>query len=137
MGFVLGASMTYAQMFRAATPLPEPAPPKASDYPIEAALDELVNAFDGRLTILFLSAFDPDAPDKPTDVELEVMRFCEHATSCVFARKAWPDFARRHATPFGFPNRGWNYGHPNVEGHRAIGALLADELARLSDRAVF
>jgi hypothetical protein len=137
LGFRTDAALTRARMFRASAESPAPPLPRASDYPVQAALGELVKAFDGRLTILFLSSFDPDAPDRPTDVELEVRRFCEGGTSCVFAGDAWPDFARRHATPFGFPNSGWNHGHPNVEGHRAIGALLARELARLSDRALF
>lgn len=131
-----GHELRASHLFHATAPAPA-APPRASEFPIAAALTKLFEAYDKRMTLLYISSFDPEHADEPSDVEAEVVRYCtESRTSCVFARAAWPEFVARHGTPFGFPNGQWNFGHPNAEGHRALGQLLADELLSLRRRGL-
>ena len=129
----LAAEARNTHFFRMDERQPPLVDKRAADYPVEAALDLVCTAFDNRITLLFLSAFASATPTQPTDVERSVVAYCHtHRASCVFARAAWPAFAARDAAPYGFPNSGSNKGHPNADGHHAIGVLLADELARLA-----
>lgn len=98
-------------------------------FPVEAELDALIDACGGRLSLLWLSSFDPATPAQPTSVEARV---ATHAASRNIAftatRGRFGELGER--APFGFADSGYNQGHLNVHGHRIAGALLAEELLR-------
>jgi hypothetical protein len=103
-----------------------------SDTRIVAELAATRGAYDGHVTFLFLSPFDPKAPDVPSRVEGVFTDACRaNGWSCVALRSGYAAFAARHAAPYGFPNSGFNVGHMNPEGHRLAADLLAGELRRL------
>lgn len=115
-------------LFRAGAPrrpsVPEPT------YPVEEELDLLVRAWDGRLTILYLS--DVLQPDRH---ETRVRAFCAaRALSCVFTRTENEALLARGSAPTGFTNTAWGSGHLNADGHAVAGRLLGEELARLTPR---
>jgi hypothetical protein len=102
------------------------------DYPIEDELALLNAAWLGRVTVLYLAAFDPKRPNEPaSDTERRIFAACAtHGWSCVNLRESFAEFAARWEAPYGFANSGWNRGHMNAAGHRAAGALLARELSK-------
>lgn len=136
-GIGFSTDVKNSHLFHASPENTRPAHAPASSFPIAAALTQLKEAFAGRLTILFISSFDGRHPEASTDVEAEVSRFCkETETSCVFGREDWRSFADAGRAPFGFPNGQWNVGHPNAEGHAALGRVLGRELLRLRQRGL-
>jgi hypothetical protein len=82
--------------FRAGT-VEAPKPPPQFDptsYPIEDELKLLESAYEGRVTILYVTQFDPHAPDKPTPVEQRILEMCRtHHWSCVTSRKNYAAIA--------------------------------------------
>jgi hypothetical protein len=111
--------------FRA--PAPPAAPPRPPDYPIEEEFDRLVAAYDRRITLLVLSSAGPE-----TTLEDRIAARCSATrTSCVELRERFGEFARRHESPYGFPNSTWGKGHMNEAGHHVAAELLTDELLRL------
>jgi hypothetical protein len=111
--------------FRA--PAPRAAPPAPREYPVEEEFDRLVAAYDGRITLLVLSSVGTE-----TSIEDRLAARCRAtSTSCVELRSRFDDFARRHESPYGFPNSAWGKGHMNAAGHHVAAELLTDELLRL------
>lgn len=95
-------------------------------------LDRLSRAYGGRLTLLLIAEYDPRFPMQPTPEEAVVEQAAEDlGLSLVITRAAHGDFLKRQASPFGFPNTRFNYGHLNPEGHAAAARLLAGEILRL------
>jgi len=135
------AAAREAPLFRAnapAAPDGSGAPHDASQYPIGEELEAMQRAYGGRVTFLYLPHFDLAAPATPTSTAERVFRErCERgAWSCVDLRAAFPAFAARLESPFGFSNSAWNQGHMNAAGHHAAALLLRDEMLRLSDRGL-
>lgn len=98
------------------------APPKAKlvedDYPVERELDALVEAFHGRVTLLFVPSFDPAKPAEADPVEARIFQRCQTTgASCVSVRDRYPELAARGVAPFGFPTSNYNSGHANALGH--------------------
>lgn len=117
-------------LFRAAdADRPHPSTSPSLDFPVEAELDALFSAFEGRLTVLYLSRFDPSALREPTVVEARV---AAHAASrgigVVATRSRFSSLGS--SAPFGFANTPYNSGHMNALGHHIAGELLAAELQR-------
>ena len=132
----MSAYQKEAPLFRATAATAPPGPADADEYPIEETLERLREAYDGRVTFLYLADYDPKSPSDPaTATERRLMNVC-HARgwSCVNLRESFLDFSRRHEAPYGFPNTTWNNGHLNAEGHRAAADLLHQEMKRLSAR---
>lgn len=107
-----------------------PAPTEAKDYHLDKQVDALAKAYAGRVTILYLPPFSPTAPHAPeSDVEARVRAAAlARGIRFVVPRAAWEDLARRHVAPYGFENLGFNEGHMNPDGHRAVAEVLAKEL---------
>lgn len=125
-----------ARLFRSAAPPPPAAPPRAADYPVRLALELLLRAYQGRVTLVLLPRFRPGGAHQPSDVEQIFQDVCA-LRSCVHLGPAFSSFAARRATPYGFPNRGFNVGHLNHAGHGAVAAALAGELLRLRSHGIF
>jgi hypothetical protein len=110
-----------------------PAPPAPKAYPVEREMDRLFAAYEGRMTVLYLSVLDPRHPGEEEPTERRVREYCErHGVSCVFTRgenaRAWSE---RYQVPSGFANTSFNAGHLNAGGHGIAGRVLAAELGRL------
>jgi lysophospholipase L1-like esterase len=119
--------------FRADAPVRSPAPAPGGELPVEEELDAVAGAYRGRVTFLYMAAFDPARPERSSDLERRVEEICERrGFSLVNLRRTFPDFARRGAAPYGLPNGGFNVGHLNPEGHQAVAAELAREIERLA-----
>lgn len=102
--------------------------------PVVPALDALLRAYGGRVTILFLPQFD----ERPGDVEKRVLGECvSRGLSCVDLRSTFPEFANAGRAPYGFPNSSFGEGHLNLAGHAAAARLLVDELRKLKARGLF
>ncbi len=135
------ASAAEPPLFRAAgAPRVTADPPldASARYPILEELALLHDRYDGRITFLMLPDFDLSSPSEPTsDTERLWLRACaaQH-WSCVTLREAYPAFAARFESPFGFPNTAWNQGHMNAAGHRAAARLLHAEMLRLMARGL-
>jgi hypothetical protein len=106
---------------------------RAPRYPITAELRSLHEAYDGRVTFLYLPDFDLRHPATPASgIEQQVEALChEQHWSCVNLRTVYARFAARYEAPFGFANSGFNLGHLNAAGHRAAADLLHAELLQL------
>ena len=116
---------------------PAASPPSVEAYPVAEEVRLLAEAFEHRLTLVFIPPYDESVAHVATPFEREVLEGCRvSAISCVSAGPSWNDFARTGHTPFGFPNSGWNAGHLNPDGHAAVGRILADELERLMERGL-
>jgi hypothetical protein len=101
-----------------------------SDYPLEAALDSLADAYDANLTVLFVPEFDAAQPTVETPSEARILARCrERKIDCVSLRAGYSELARAGRSPFGFANTGYNVGHLNVLGHRLAATLLAKSIA--------
>lgn len=125
--------------------LAAPASPQAPAEPprIAAALELFAEAYSQRLTFLFLPDFPADLVSRGDGspgagpVEAALADLCRlRGWSCVNLRDAFPEFAARRDSPYGFANTAWNQGHMNARGHRAAAALLAEELERLAARGL-
>lgn len=105
-------------------------------HPVGDLLDAVHAAYDGDLTFFYVPPFDPDHPADPASrTEIFVAEHCrERGWSCTSLRRTFPDFAKRHEAPYGFPNTLWNWGHLNAAGHAAAGDVLAEEITRLAER---
>jgi hypothetical protein len=134
----------------AAAPKPEAgfAPgrePQVGDYgvyPVEEELGMLRQAYDGRLTIVFIPYIDFQAGGEPrindSPIRQRVLKYCAATgLSCVEPVVPFLAMARQYKSPFGFTNTKFNYGHMNAGGHALVGEELAKELARLKTNAVF
>ncbi len=97
------------------------------DYPVEAELAALVDAFDARVTLLYLASFDPTAPLTPTPTETRVSAYAA-SRGIGFVNTRTLHSELRGWSPFGFSNTPYNQGHLNSLGHRLAGDLLAVEL---------
>jgi hypothetical protein len=95
--------------------------------PVEEELDLLFRAFDGKVTVLFLSEALPEADP----LETRARAHCERSgRSCVFTREAFLGLRSSGKDPYGFSNTHLGIGHMNAIGHRAAGELVAEELER-------
>lgn len=110
---------------------PPPLPPKRPwRYPIREELRALANAYDNRLTLLFLSGATTQAAAPSSATELVVRDTCiELGLSCAFTREENAELARRGAFPTGFPNTRPNQGHLNAAGHAAAARALVKVLS--------
>jgi hypothetical protein len=116
-------------MAGSATPPPKPPVPVASVREILGALSQ---AYDGRVTFVFL-ARPSAAHEPPPSVELEFDAACaELAASCVNPRARFQPLVDSGTPPYGFSNSTPNSGHLNAVGHAALADALAQELGRLA-----
>lgn len=116
-------------LFRATQP---PAQSAAVSYPIEAELDAIAAAYDGRVTFLFLPEFVARDPDRvgPTE-QIFVARCAARGWSCANLRDRFARFAEEHASPYGSSNFRYNAGHMNDAGHAATADVLVEALERV------
>jgi hypothetical protein len=126
------AAADEAPLFRATR---RRAPPPARAWPVTAQLAAMADAFDGRVTFLFLPDYDAGDPDYVDAIEHTVAQDCAaHGWSCASLRDAFPAFAAARTAPYGFPNSAFNSGHMNDAGHAAAAAVLETELRRVLAR---
>jgi hypothetical protein len=105
--------------------------------PIEEELAAVAEAHGGRVTFLYLAAFDPAHPEASSEVERRIEEICaRRGFSLVNLRRAFPPFARAGASPYGLPNHGFNVGHLNEDGHQAVAREVAAEIERLAGRGL-
>jgi hypothetical protein len=123
--------------FRADRPLPRP-PVAAPLPPVEEELAIVADAYQGRVTFLFIAAFDPAHPERESPMEREVEEVCaRRGWSLVDIRRTFDAFARAGSAPFGFANSSFNTGHLNQEGHQAVARELAREIETLHAHGLF
>jgi hypothetical protein len=103
--------------------------PFGSEYPVDQEMKLLAEAFDHRLTLLYLAPFDPKNPAKESDGEV-VLRKLATSTGIRFVslRDKFPGLAQRGKSPYGFSNTQFNQGHWNSYGHEAAAQLLFNDL---------
>jgi hypothetical protein len=112
---------------------PEPVP-VSKDYPIEEEVDAVVQAFDGRVTLLVVPAFEADAPNTPERTETRVLTRCRDlGASCVTVRDRYAALAERGVAPFGFASTWYNTGHANALAHQLFADALATTLSARPD----
>lgn len=109
------------------------APAVAAEAPVEEIVELLRTTWGGRLTIVNLPYLDfGPARIRPVETTRRLFEYCaKRGISCIEPTEEFLALARRHKSPYGFSNTGFNYGHMNVDGHAALGEALARELARL------
>jgi len=123
-------------LFRAGSEHKKAASP-AVEYPIEDELAMLVQAFEGRVTFLYLPPYDPRGLEEPTQIEHRVAKACARAGwSFVNLRDRFPEFMAGSIAPYGFDNTSFNSGHLNRAGHAAAAKALQAEMERLLSLAV-
>ncbi len=104
----------------------------AADFPLDAELDLLVKAWDGRVTILYLPELDPKHPERVSSIGAWLAARCRaQGVSFVTLADAFGGMLARGRSPYGFANTHFNEGHMNAEGQAATAGLLAAELERL------
>ncbi len=119
-------------LFSATSGRPSRSSPAYTPEDIAAELDAVATAYRGRVTFLLLPTFDPDHPSNQTPTEEAYRSACaQHAWSCLSLRDGFERFAVERASPYGFPNSGFNVGHMNPRGHRLAAELLTRELRAL------
>jgi hypothetical protein len=102
--------------------------PEPGEYPLEAEMKLLAEAYDGRLTLLYLARFDPNNPGEETGIEQRLHGLArKYGVSLVSLREKFPELAAAGHAPYGFSNTRFNWGHWNRYGHRAAAALLFEE----------
>ena len=106
--------------------------PGLSAYPLAQEIELVRDAYEGRLTILYLAPYDPRAPMIASPMEIELHKSCkQHGINFVTTRSLHDRFKSRSISPFGFPNSNFNVGHCNREGHQAIADLLVEEIHKM------
>lgn len=113
---------------------PAPPKPKAPMASVQEILAALSQAYDGRVTFVFLARPSPSPSlEPPPAVELEFDAACaELAASCVNPRARFRPLVDAGTPPYGFSNSTPNSGHLNAVGHAALADALAQELGRLA-----
>ncbi len=128
----LAAMKEEPPLFRAGSAMPRAPHSAREPQPIAEVLELVTQSWENRLTLLFLPDFDLRTPRLVTSESEPIFAsLCaQHGWSCVNLRDAFPAFAERCESPYGFPNSAWNQGHMNAAGHAATALLLRDEVAR-------
>ena len=104
-------------------------------YPLDDEMRLLAEAYDGRLTLLYLARFDPNKPSKETETERTLHGLAEkNGVPFISLRKKFPELAAAGLAPYGFSNTRFNWGHWNRYGHRAAAELLFEECQELEAR---
>ncbi|GMU55440.1 MAG: hypothetical protein AMXMBFR33_45860 [Candidatus Xenobia bacterium] len=109
------------------------------DFPIEHELDLLSKVYNRRVTVLYLSEFDPEATTATTPLEKRIQAHCQKqglsfaATSQANAEH----FRSTGRVPYGAWNTKFNTGHMNPDGHRVAARVLSQELHRLRNNGFF
>ena len=112
--------------------------PNPGDYPIEEELDALVKAWDGRVTIFFLSRLHWDEPGQMGVTEARFKAHCaERHYSCVDSRSDFDALVQRGESAYGFPNSRFSRGHLNATGHALAAREIATELKALHAHGLF
>lgn len=132
----MAAAKNEPPLFRAASAGPRAAPAARERQPVAEILELVARSWDGRATLFFLPDFDIRAPRlvKSESEQVFTEQCALRGWSCVNLRDAFPAFAERFESPYGFPNSEWNQGHMNAAGHAAAAALLHDEVTRRLSR---
>jgi hypothetical protein len=99
--------------------------------PIEEELEQLEDAFQGRVTLLLLPHEGAYGQHQSRE-QLAFGEICARRKwSCPHAETAFSSLEKARQTAFGFPNSGYNQGHLNKLGHTTVADLLAVEFERL------
>lgn len=122
-------------LFQASQPTPEPpSPPKR---PLEQELLALAQAYQGRLSLLYLPAFAAPQGKLGSSVQARIGELCRiHGIDYVDLGEQFTDLVQQGHAPFGFPNTRYNDGHLNPRGHAAVSRALIRALQRLHQRGV-
>lgn len=101
-------------------------------YPLGNEMKLLAEAYERRLTLLYLAKFDPADPTKEAEIEKALHGLAlKYGVRFVSLREKFPELAAAGQAPYGFGNTRFNWGHWNRYGHRAAAELLAEECQRL------
>lgn len=126
------ASRKQPPLFFAGDGEPPPPPKDERVYPIDDELAAIVEAYRGRITLVWLTDREPDAEERA------FAAFCERTkTSCVPMREAFGALRESGRSPYGFANTVPESGHLNRHGHRAVADAVAAELLRLQADGLF
>jgi hypothetical protein len=100
-----------------------------ADYPLGDEMRLLAEAYQGRLTLLFLAPFDPKDPSGQTEQERLLQKLATaNGVRFVTLRDKFQDMEKIGKSPYGFNNTLFNYGHWNRYGHAAAAQLLLTDL---------
>ena len=126
---------TERPWFRAAAPeaaRSSPAEWSGFNYPVEEEMELLADAYQHRLTLLYLPPFDPRDPSAPTEGEALLRNLAgKNGIRFVSLKDSFQEMARNGRAPYGFSNTKFNYGHWNRYGHEAAAQLLFSDLMNL------
>jgi hypothetical protein len=104
----------------------------AAQYPLDEEMRLLAEAYQQRLTLLYLPKFDPANPGGETATERALHGLAEeHGVRFVSLREKFPELAAAGRAPYGFANTRFNWGHWNRYGHQAAAELLYVECQTL------
>jgi hypothetical protein len=104
----------------------------SGQYPLDDEMKLLAEAYEGRLSLLYLPRFDPSNPAKETETEKTLHGLAEkYGVLFVSLREKFPELAAAGHAPYGFSNTRFNWGHWNRYGHQAAAELLFDKCKRL------
>jgi lysophospholipase L1-like esterase len=100
-------------------------PNSLSKYPVGSEVELLAQAFQKRLTILYLPPFDPKRVDAEEPAEAFVRVECEKSgVQFASLREKFHELHESGRCPYGFENTRFNEGHWNRYGHQAAAAVL-------------
>lgn len=104
-------------------------------YPLDDEMKLLAEAYERRLTLLYLPKFDPKDPLKEMEIEKVLKGLAEkNGVRFVSLRERFPELAATGQAPYGFDNTLFNEGHWNRYGHQAAAQLLVEECRKLEVR---
>lgn len=125
--------------FRQTDKPPTAKPEAPGAFPIEQEMQLLSQAFDGRVTVLFISPWADSGPvGGATPTETSIEEACRKlGLSFVSTRASFPRLVAAGLFPNGFPNTQPKVGHLNATGHAAVAEVLGQELLSGTPSAVF
>ena len=121
-------------MFNASRAVPRDRAQPPDNYPLELELQMLVEAYAGRLTILYTTPFyAPPRAAVPSQTDARVEAFARsNRISFVKLGDMYRRLATENIAASGFANTSPFKGHWNESGHKEVARLLAAELGRIA-----
>lgn len=122
-------------LFFAGSVKPPPPAPDPASFPIEEELELLIKAYDGRLTVLYLSTrYRPMGHSLPRPIEDRAVSYLRsRGVRVVNTGEMGPLMDSELRSLYGFDNARFNAGHLNAWGHRQVAEKLTRELRELEN----